>query len=240
MIRRIGCLAILVAVLAGIAVLGRRYVREHPQDVPWTKLSLADPVGRFTLRKIVQLGDRPEQCRALLSAHDIRDTAVPERNAPDHCRVANGMRLVEHGARTLAYDPPVVTSCPVAAALAILEDRVIQPAAQRHFGSPVAAIDHFGSYSCRRVNGRSEGEFSEHATANAIDIAGFRMADGTRVSVRGDWRADGPKGRFLQQVRDGACSLFATVLSPDYNAAHADHLHLDEAARGQAGWSFCR
>jgi hypothetical protein len=40
-------------------------------------------------------------------------------------------------------------------------------------------------------------------------------------------------------VRDGACRLFATVLSPDYNAAHRDHLHLDEAKRG-AMWRACR
>ena len=41
-------------------------------------------------------------------------------------------------------------------------------------------------------------------------------------------------------VRDGACDLFATVLSPDYNAAHADHLHFDQAMRGAMGWRGCR
>ena len=56
----------------------------------------------------------------------------------------------------------------------------------------------------------------------------------------GDWTGNDPESRFLHEVRDGACKLFATVLSPDYNAAHADHLHLDEAVRGQSGWSFCR
>nr|MBA3526869.1 extensin family protein [Sphingomonas sp.] len=45
---------------------------------------------------------------------------------------------------------------------------------------------------------------------------------------------------FLREVRDGACRLFPTVLSPDYNAAHRDHLHLDVANRGTAGWTLCR
>jgi hypothetical protein len=237
---RIGCLVLIVAALAAIYYFGSRYVRMHPQDVPWTKLSLADPVGRFTLRKIVKLHEQPQLCRALLSENDVRDTAVPLRDAPAECRIDNGMRLVEGGARTVGYQPEVVTSCPVAAALAVLEDRVIQPAAGRHLGSRVVAIDHFGSYSCRRVNGRSQGEFSEHATANAIDIAGFRLADGRRITVSGDWSGNDPGSRFLHAVRDGACKLFATVLSPDYNAAHADHLHLDEAVRGLSGWSFCR
>ena len=36
-------------------------------------------------------------------------------------------------------------------------------------------------------------------------------------------------------VRDKACRSFGSVLSPDYNAAHADHLHLD-----MAPWMMCR
>jgi hypothetical protein len=42
-----------------------------------------------------------------------------------------------------------------------------------------------------------------------------------------DFRDDGANGRFLRRARDGACPWFRAVLSPDYNAAHADHLHLD-------------
>ena len=93
----------------------------------------------------------------------------------------------------------------------------------------VVAIDHFGSYNCRHIYGRDAGNWSEHATADAVDIAGFRLADGTRISVARDWKGDGPKAAFLREVRDGACRLFATTLSPDYNAAHRDHLHLDQA-----------
>ncbi len=116
---------------------------------------------------------------------------------------------------------------------------MVQPAAQRLLGERVASVDHFGSYSCRRLYGRGEGAFSEHATANALDIAGFRLAGGRRITVRRDWAGDGKDAAFLHAVRDGACDLFATVLSPDYNAAHADHLHLDQASRGATGWRGC-
>jgi hypothetical protein len=128
----------------------------------------------------------------------------------------------------------------VAAALALWEWHVVQPAALEHFGRKVAGIDHFGSYSCRRVYGRSEGAWSEHSTANAVDVAGFTLDDGTRISVLNDWDGEGPRADFLHQVRDGACDLFATVLSPDYNRAHSDHLHLDQAERGAMGWRGCR
>ena len=114
---------------------------------------------------------------------------------------------------------------------------MVQPAAQDIFGSGVAQIEHLGTFSCRRLYGRSEGAFSQHATGNAIDVAGFRLDDDTFISVLGDWNDQGDKGQFLRRVRDGACSAFATVLSPDYNAAHADHFHLDQAGRWR---SVCR
>ena len=95
-------------------------------------------------------------------------------------------------------------------------------------------------FRSRRLYGRAEGEFSEHSTANAIDLSGFRLADGTSVSVLGDWRSNGAKARFLRDVRDGACRLFSTALSPDYNEAHADHFHFDQARRGMGGFSLCR
>ena len=86
--------------------------------------------------------------------------------------------------------------------------------------------------------GRDEGPWSEHATANAIDIAGFVLVDGTRIAVVNDWQGEGDKARFLRAVRDGACRAFGTVLSPEYNEAHRDHFHLDQAARGLGG--VCR
>jgi hypothetical protein len=229
---------LLFLILVGAAFLyGRDFVRRHPQDVPWTALDLRHPVGRFTLRKLVSLGERPAQCRALLAAAGIADVPAPPKRDGEQCGYGDGMRL----ARRTDFAPSgLVTACPVAATLALFERDVVQPAAARHFGGRVAVIDHAGSYSCRRLYSRADGQFSEHATADALDIIGFRLADGTQVSVVRDWQSAGPKGAFLRDVRDGACGLFATVLSPDYNAAHADHLHLDQAARGKMGWSLCR
>jgi hypothetical protein len=63
--------------------------------------------------------------------------------------------------------------------------------------------------------------------ANALDIAGFVLIDGRRVSVARDWPGDADEARFLRAVHQGACRFFNGVLGPDYNLAHADHLHLD-------------
>ncbi|MES2904222.1 MAG: extensin family protein [Pseudomonadota bacterium] len=220
----------------------QRLVREEPERFPWTPLSLSDPVGAYTGRKLAALGNDPRRCGALLDQARSGDLTVgPQRGSNAACGYASAVELRPGDPAALRYSPAgLVTACPVAAALVIWERDVVQPAAERHLGERVARVDHFGSYSCRRLYGRSEGAFSEHATANAVDIAGFRLASGRRVSVLGDWSGEGNDAAFLRAVRDGACDLFATVLSPDYNAAHADHLHFDQAIRGAMGWRGCR
>ena len=235
----------LLAIIAAAALFGwreyQRLVREEPERFPWTPLSLSDPVGAFTGRKLAALGSDAARCAELLDAAGSGDRpAPPLRPADAQCGYSNGVRLGRDGDDAPRYAPAgVVTACPVAAALVLWERDVVQPAALRLLGERVASIDHYGSYSCRRLYGRSEGGYSEHATANALDIAGFRLASGRRISVLRDWSETGRDAAFLHAVRDGACDLFATVLSPDYNAAHADHLHFDQAMRGASGWRGC-
>lgn len=243
--RRIGCLLLIgLALLA--ALFGwreyQRLVRTRPELFPWTPLSLADPVGPFTAAKLAALAERPGQCRALLAAAgSAHRDAPPVRPAQAACGYDDALDLRPSGPGALRYAPArLVTSCPVAAALLLWERDVVQPAAARLLGERIAAIDHFGSYSCRRLNRRPDGAYSEHATANAIDVAGFRTVAGRRITVLGDWAGSDLDAAFLREIRSGACDLFATTLSPDYNAAHADHLHLDQAARGKTGRRACR
>jgi hypothetical protein len=232
-------LALAIIGFAGVLLYG--YARNHPEDLPWTELDLARPVGAFTGRKLTQLGGEAGRCRGLLRRAGVRFDILPPRSNGGQCGYDDAVRLRRGGALSFSYRPgDLGTSCPVAAALALWEWHVVQPAALEHFGQKVAGIDHFGSYSCRRIYGRSEGSWSEHSTANAVDIAGFRLEDGSRITVLGDWKDAGAKSAFLRDVREGACDLFATVLSPDYNAAHRDHFHFDQAQRGEFGWRGCR
>jgi hypothetical protein len=238
MSRGLGCLIVVAVVAAALFFFGLDYVRRHPQDVPWTKLDLDDPIGRFTAGKLAALGDELARCRALLAETTAGDEPAPPRRSSLDCGYDDGMRLA---GRSAAYHPEgLVTSCPVAAALHLWETRIVQPAARRHFGTSVERINHAGSYSCRRISGSAAAGFSEHATADAIDVTSFELANGDRVEVLQDWDVRGASAQFLREVRDGACQLFTTVLSPDYNQAHRDHLHFDVARRGAGAWTFCR
>lgn len=225
--------------IAGLVAWG--WMRGHPQDLPWTPLDLGEPVGLFTGRKLTGLRDDFPQCRRLLDRAGVRYTVLEPRRDGPQCGYDDGVRLRVGQALAIPFRPAEVgISCPVAAAMAMWEWNVVAPAAQRHFGTRVAAIEHFGSYNCRRMYGRDAGAWSEHATANALDIAAFRLSDGRRISIVGNWAGTPEERAFLREVRDGACDLFATVLSPDYNAAHRDHFHFDQADRGALGGRACR
>lgn len=223
-------LAALVPLIAAIA--GWQWLQNHPQHNPWAPLDLRDPPGFATHAKFARLKNDVAECRAVLDRSDIAFTALPPAGEGD-CARPDRTRL---GRYPLAPDSPPVT-CPVAAALEMWRQRSVAPAARDMLGSELARIEHLGAFSCRRMYGGSDGPWSEHASGNAIDIAAFVLADGRRIRVLGDWQGSDPEAQFLRAVRDGACDTFATVLSPDYNAAHADHFHLDQDAR----WSgVCR
>lgn len=235
---------LILALLAAVAIVGwreyQRLLREEPQLFPWTPLDLNDPVGSFTDDKLAALTTDAPRCRALLEAAGTGDVPAPAMAADTpQCGYQDGIRLGAGDGSRLDYGVSI-TACPVAAALALWERDILQPAAARHLGSAVVRVRTLGSYSCRRLYGRADGAWSEHATANAIDISGFDLADGRTLTLSGNWDGTPGEAAFLREVRDGACTLFRTTLSPDYNAAHADHLHFDMASGRPAGWSICR
>lgn len=230
----------LIAGLALAFVLGVTFhdaMRRHPEHLPWTPLSLATPIGHFTGTKLARLTQDTPKCRQLLREAGADFAAAPPVVA-GQCGYTDGVRVAPNAVFVTDFEPAkLIVACPVAAALLVWEREIVRPAALRHFGTPIERIEHLGSYNCRRI--ASSPNWSEHATADAIDIAGFRLTDGRRVGILEDWQGKAANAAFLREVRDGACYVFATVLSPDYKAAHADHLHLDQAARGRAGQAFC-
>ncbi|WP_234027092.1 extensin family protein [Erythrobacter sp. KY5] len=215
-----------------LAYSGYIWVEAHPEHNPAAPLDLRHPVGMATATKLAALKGDLQECRAVIDRSEV-GYAVLDPAGEGPCMRADRTRLTDY---PFSPNSPTMT-CPVAAAMELWRTKSVEPFAREIFGSGLAQIEHLGVYSCRRLYGRSEGAWSEHATGNAIDIAAFVLEDGRRISVLGDWDGDPDEARFLRQVRDGACGVFATVLSPDYNDAHADHFHFDQDGR----WtSLCR
>jgi hypothetical protein len=203
-----------------------------PRWMPWAPLRIADEPNLFTPWKLAQLGRDAALCRAVLAEAPLSATPVPDRALDAGCRLTDAVRVTR---TAFTLDTPFVLSCRGAVALALWEAHVVRPAAQRLLGAPVARMQHLGSLACRDVATRP-GRRSRHALADALDVAGFTLADGRRVSVLRDWRdTASANGRFLRAVHRGACRSFNGVLGPDYDAAHADHLHLE-----MGGGHYCR
>ena len=220
-----------VLLLAALVLAARGWLIANPQHNPWAPLNLSDPPGWATRQKLAGLRDDPAECRAVLERSEVAFTAL-DPVGDGACRREDRTQLSQ-----TPLQPNVAGTCAVMAGFELWLDRSVEPAAQDIFGSPLSGIEHFGTYSCRRLYGRDSGPWSEHATGNAIDIASFLLEDGTRISVLEDWPSGSPESEFLHRVRDGACEIFGTVLSPDYNAAHRDHFHFDQAG---SGFGACR
>jgi hypothetical protein len=214
----------LVAAAVAAALVARGDAAIPPGWRPWGPPEIAAPPGPFTRLQLAAIGTDAEDCFEALRRAGIDVARVPDRLREDGCGW-RGAGRVEPG--DLRVRSGFVGTCPLIAALAMLERHVVDPAAREHLGAGVRTIEHLGVYACRNLYGRAAGRRSEHAGANAIDLSAFRLTDGRTVSVARHWEAEGPEGRFLRAVGAGACRVFDVVLGPGYNRAHADHFHLD-------------
>lgn len=181
---------------------------------------------------------RPEagRCLSQLSTTRAQFTPLPDQYYGAGCTTLGTVRLaaLKSDETSLALSNLGPVTCPVAELFAGWARYGVDRAAQQILGSPLVRIETMGSYNCRNVAG--SGRRSAHATANAIDVSGFVLADGRRITVKGNWSAGTKAERqFLTTIHASACKRFGTVLGPAYNAAHADHLHLEPGGR-----AFCR
>ena len=225
-----------VAVVATIAAIWlMTWVGEHPEHFPGARFEFRHPRGWATHRKLMNFARDDAACFAAFD----RARAGYERRpvvGTGQCRASQRMVLTGNGLVPTMRPFYAAPGCAVTAAMALWTRDVGQSAARKYFGQNVVELENLGSYNCRKIAGKQAQ--SEHSTANAIDISAFILADGTRVTLINDWTPGDKRSEFLHAVRDGSCGLFSTVLSPDHNAAHANHFHLDMAIR-TAGWTVC-
>jgi len=221
----------LAAVLGSGAYLFLRYAPDRYD--PFAPLDISAPPSFLTAWKLRRLKDDPQACFAALGTAGLNVQPVPDRETGQGCGFENVVRLKRSPMDWGAAGLPL--TCPMAAALAVWERHDLQPAAEAMLAGRVARITHFGSYACRNVNNAVSGRRSQHARANAVDIAGFVLEDGREISVLKDWGGEDARARFLERAHAGACRRFASALGPDYNAAHANHFHLD-----MGGFGICR
>jgi hypothetical protein len=167
-----------------------------------------------------------------------RRAATPNFGPATTPSLGRGTRMAM-ASQPAALTPAATLACPLVSALDKWVAEGVQPAAQKWFGSQVATIKQISAYSCRGMVGAGISHVSEHAFGNALDVAGFVLADGRKISVQEGWRGSPEEQGFLHDVQLAACDTFSTVLAPGYNAAHYNHIHVDLMRRA-SGRRPCR
>jgi hypothetical protein len=217
-------LAATIAVL--FVVLGyvhQNNVRIPPNTLPWEPINLNAPPGWIAHWQLDRLSTDGERCRAALDATPEDVTLLKDRRIDDACSFENVVRVDRS---PIAFAPRTTATCGLTAAL-FWYQQSLQEAAQSQMHARLVRIDQLGTFACRNVDSEAVGARSQHATANAIDVSGFRFADGSVVTVARDYGKPSAEGHFLDVAHDAACRLFNAVLGPHYNHLHATHFHLD-------------
>ena len=179
----------------------------------------------------------PTNCQQKLLDLGISFTPAsnPKESPPGHpnlvCDIQDPIMLsgVIHGV-SFRYNKleneakPMYMTCPLA--LAIEQTALILKE------NGVTDVLHLGIYNCRVISGTNK--LSQHGLANAIDIRALVTADGEEYVVLNDWETGVPNpvteaGQYLKWFTQTLYAewIFNIILTPEYNAAHADHFHLD-------------
>jgi hypothetical protein len=218
--------AVLAVLAAASLALAFRQGLVPPLLNPLPVIDLAEGRPWLADWRLASIKHHASVCARTLKAPHVDAHQIADGPAGNGCGWANAVRLTSAGGVRASYDK---LSCEMAVALALWLEHEVQPLATEILGQRVTSVRSLGSYACRNIRGNPlwSHRRSEHATANAADIAGFTLADGRAVGVRRHWKSEGAEGRFLREVHARACPYFRAALGPDYNAAHRDHFHLD-------------
>ena len=183
-----------------------------------------------------------KRCDLVLATTNIEAERLEPIGGDGGCGIAAPLLVTSFGAVKVV--PPAKLNCNLAlATYKWLIDKV-QPIARKKYKMPIVSMRQLSSFSCRSRRGSGTSRISEHSFGNALDVGSFTLSNGKTISVLKDWSTTGAlfgigkDANFLFDAHKAACDSFATVLSPRYNKAHANHFHMDMGRGGS--YKICK
>ena len=210
--------------LAAIDVLAP-LPRPRPVEAATTLALVAPPPLPEALRAVEPVDS---ECLVRLRTLGVAFTEVAAIDPGGECNVDHPLNVTGLGAG-IALEPEAILNCRTAESLARWMQDIVVPAALARLGEAPTKVVHGSTYVCRPRNNVAGAKLSEHAHANAVDIASIGFAKREPVAIGAG--AGKPTADFEAEIRAGSCTYFTTVLGPGSNAAHAAHFHLDMAVR---------
>jgi len=171
-----------------------------------------------------------QTCFEMLQKSEAHFLKLTNKSTRLGCVVDNSVKVSQLS--KVNFNTPFMVTCRMALALEQFEREIVQVQALKYFNKKVVNIAHLGTYNCRPMRGYKN-LLSEHAFANAIDIASFTLSGGEKIVVKKDWSGNEAKSKFLHSVAKQSCQLFSAVLTPNFDRNHADHFHLDQGLWGK-------
>lgn len=176
----------------------------------------------------------------VLASGRLIGEALPPIDDKGGCIVAAPLRVdavvLANGAKVI-LSPAVVMRASLASAVADWVREDLAPAFAK--GDRLTGIEGAGGYECRSRDRTAGSKLSEHATGDALDLQALRTANGKLFRMAPS-KDDPDEARALRALmKTMACRRFATVLGPGADRFHAEHLHLDLAAR-RNGMHLCQ
>jgi len=209
----------------------------HPQKIPLPQPRPAEaPAAEPSVEKPPAESDKPAEqaapaapqpsaCRLALTEEIAIAPSIPDIHGTGGCGGTDLVRLeaiVLPNKHRVAVTPAATLRCSMASAIADWVRTNIAPLAEK-LGSEINGLDNFDSYECRGFNRIPGAHLSEHGRANALDVRAFKLADGRTVGL-----TDRTVSRETREsVLHSVCARFMTVLGPDSDWYHEDHIHLD-------------
>jgi hypothetical protein len=171
-------------------------------------------------------------CPAVMTGMAVATALPPIDDGQCHVQSPLSLEAVNANGRNVPLNAPVTTDCDIATALpgwiADVDSYLIS-----HDNTRIATVIVGTNYACRNVDNAATGKLSFHAFADALDVVGFKLEDGRTITVEQGWTGTEEQGsRIIRFAHDAACTHFTTVLGPEANALHHDHLHVDLGCHG--------
>lgn len=179
----------------------------------------------------------PSECQLRLTPDLAVAHALPPITGPGQCGAEDVVRLdavMLKDGRRVALAPAATLRCGMAEAVVQWVRDAVAPALADLGGTPRTLVV-AASYDCRARNRVIGARLSEHGHANALDLRGLTLADGSTV----DFTERSVAKAFRERIRQSACARFMTVLGPGSDGYHERHVHLDLVER-RGGHRMCQ
>jgi hypothetical protein len=233
---------------ATASTIGRAHVRERPlrgnatspaQSGKAPKTGTQSPPQPASTAKAPgpTLPPAPSACQLRLTPDVALVRPLPSITGPGSCGAEDVVRLetvVLKDGQRVALAPAAILRCPMAETVVRWIRQEVAPAITT-LGSPAHTIVTAASYDCRERDRVPGAKLSEHGRANALDLRGLKLANGTAVSLTDKAASK----EFRELIRQSACNTFSTVLGPGSDDFHNSHIHLDLIER-KGGYRMCQ